>query len=258
MRFVALFDIHYGQERAASGRLHPIHNTRALAPIFKFLDDFQPEAFIFGGDQIDFGEISHWNKHRRMSLEGLRLIDSIHGFKRDILDRVDRLLPANATKIFHIGNHTDWLFDLLEENPALAGLIDLDRELQLTARDWRIIPLDGVSRLGKLYFAHGHQIKGGEYPSKAAVLHFERNIAFGHHHTYQIYTKTSAIDATEVKAGIAVPCLCRRDLRYGEGKPNRWSNGFLWGIVQPNGHFTAQVTLIDRGRFYANGKLYVA
>lgn len=220
------------------------------------MEDFKPNAFVFGGDQHDFGEISHWNKAKRLSLEGLRLIDSIQGFRRDLLDVVDQLLPTHSIKSYHLGNHEDWLKDLLDENPALEGSIDLDALLGLTSRGWRVVPLEQASKLGKLHFVHGQQIKGGEHVAKAAVTHFERSIRFGHHHTYQVYTKTAALDARDVHTGIAVPCLCRRDLKYGEGKPNRWVNGFLYGTIFPDGNFTDQVVIISDGRFHANGKTY--
>lgn len=231
---------------------------RAIEPIFKFIEDFKPNAFVFGGDQLDLGEISHWNKSRRLSTEGLRVLDSLQGFRREIIDPVDQLLPKNAIKHYHLGNHEDWLSDLLEENPALDGLVNVDAVLDLTTRQWKVVPLDESSRLGKLFFVHGHQVKGGEHVAKAAVTHFERSIRFGHHHTFQVYTKTSALDARDVHTGVCVPCLCRRDLKYGEGKPNRWVNGFLWGTIFPDGSFTDQVSLIVDGKFSALGKTYRA
>lgn len=252
-----MFDIHYGFERVNRHK-KAIHNMKAIEPIFRFMEDWQPNAFVFGGDQLDLGEISHWNKSRRLSLEGLRLVDSLEGFRREILDPIEQLLPNNAIARYHLGNHEDWLNDLLEENPALDGLLDVDKVLQLRARKWDVVPIEKSSKLGKLHFVHGHQVKGGEHVAKAAVTHFERSIRFGHHHTYQVYTKTSALDAKDVHTGVAVPCLCRRDLRYGEGSPNRWVNGFLYGTIFPDGSFTDQVAIIVDGKFSALGKTYRA
>lgn len=223
-----------------------------------FLADWKPQALVLGGDQMDFSEISHWNKSKRLSMEGLRLVDTLHGFRRELLDPLDQLLPKGAIKRAHLGNHEDWLQDLIEENPALDGLINLGEQSGLNARGYDVLPLNTVSRLGKLLFLHGHQVKGGEHVAKAAVTQYERSIRFGHHHTYQVYTKTSALDANDFKTGVAVPCLCRRDLAYGEGKPNRWANGFLWGTIFPDGSFTDTVTIIVNGRFSANGKTYRA
>lgn len=253
-----MFDVHYGKERLSTRHYKPIHSMKAIEPIFRFMEDWKPNAFIFGGDQFDFAEISHWNKSRRLSMEGLRLIDSIKGFKNEILTEVEKRLPQHATKVFHVGNHTDWLFDLIEENPALDGIIDLDQQLDLTAHGWKTIPLGKVSHLGKLFFAHGDQIKGGEHIAKAGVTHFQRSIRFGHHHTFQAFTNTSALDARDVHTGMCVPCLCRRDLKYGEGKPNRWVNGFLYGTVFPDGSFSDTVAIIVDGKFSALGKTYRA
>lgn len=231
---------------------------RSIEPIFRFMEDWKPTTFIFGGDQLDLGEISHWNKSRRLSMEGLRLVDSLKGFHREVMTEIEKRIPHGAVKRFHLGNHEDWLIDLVEENPALDGIVDLDHQLNLTLNGWTVMPLGKVSRLGKLFFCHGDQIKGGEHIAKAGVTQFERSIRFGHHHTYQVYTKTSALDARDVHTGISVPCLCRRDLKYGEGKPNRWVNGFLWGTIFPDGSFTDQVTIIVDGKFSANGKTYRA
>jgi hypothetical protein len=256
LRFVAMYDIHYGKERLSTRHYRNTHSMKAITPIFKFMDDFKPNAFVFGGDQNDFGEISHWTKHQRLSNEGLRLIDSLHGFKRDVLDEVDSRLPKGAEKIYILGNHERFLLDLLDENPALEGILDIDRELDLTARGWKIIQMRDSAHLGKLHFIHGQQIAGGEHVAKNAVTSYERSIRFGHAHTYQVYCKTSALDANDFKTGVCVPCLCIRDMKYGEGKPNRWANGFLWGYVAKNGSFNDYVSIIVNGRFMANGRHY--
>jgi hypothetical protein len=252
-----MFDAHYGFERLSTRHYKPIHNMKAIEPIFRFMEDFKPNAFVFGGDQLDLGEVSHWNRAKRLSMEGLRLSETIEGFRRDIQDEVEKRMAPKSTLLWHEGNHENWLMDLVDENPALDGLLNLQQLLGLGDR-WRFVPQGKTSRLGKLYFAHGDQIKGGEHIAKAGVLHWEKSIRFGHHHTYQVFTKTSALDARDTHTGVSVPCLCRRDLKYGEGKPNRWVNGFLWGTIYPDGSFTDQVTIIVDGKFYANGKTYRA
>ena len=80
---------------------------------------------------------------------------------------------------------------------------------------------------------------------------------FGHHHTYQVYTKTSSIDSNG-HTGIAIPCLCRKGPRYGGGSPNRWVQGFHWGYVGgPNNTFNDYVSVIINGVATINGKSYV-
>jgi hypothetical protein len=106
-----------------------------------------------------------------------------------------------------------------------------------------------------MVFVHGDQIKGGQNPAKWAVDAYNRNIFFGHHHTHQAFTKVTALD-TNGHTGTAVPCLCKRDPNYGEGSPNRWMQGFLYGWYDSKG-FNATVVIIINGRAIIEGKTYV-
>ena len=81
---------------------------------------------------------------------------------------------------------------------------------------------------------------------------------FGHFHTYQAYTKLSAIEANG-HTSIAVPCLAHKLPKYGGGTPNKWMQGFLYGAVDgPQGAFGDSVAIIVNGRSVINGKVYEA
>ena len=70
------------------------------------------------------------------------------------------------------------------------------------------------------------------------------------------YCKTSALDIKQPKTGVVVPCLCSRSPKYGEGKPNRWVQGFNYGYIRPDGTYSDYVALIVEGRVIVNGKEY--
>jgi hypothetical protein len=87
-------------------------------------------------------------------------------------------------------------------------------------------------------------------------LAYERNIRFGHFHTFQAFTKTSAVDMYG-HTGIAVPCLCHKNPNYGGNSPNKWMQGFLWGwIDKETGGFNDYVTIITHGKAAVLGKVY--
>jgi hypothetical protein len=122
---------------------------------------------------------------------------------------------------------------------------------------WEVVPLGGAFNLGKLTFIHGDQLSGGEGAAKAGVISYERNLRFGHYHTFQVATKNSPLDYKHAKTGIAVPCLCKKGPSYGKGRPNRWASGFNWGFVGEKGNFTDYVTVMVDGEFIGpSGKLY--
>lgn len=214
-----------------------------------FAQDFKPDVWIHGGDMLDCGVISHHNKKKPGNVEGLRLLaDAQDGYETFIK-------PVTAKeKVYIIGNHEDWLNDLIVETPALEGIIDIRKLLRLDS--WKVVEQGGVYNLGKLSFLHGDTVKGGEHIAKAAVINYERNVRFGHHHTAQLYTKNSPIDYKNAKTGMAVGCLCTKDPKYGESKPNRWSQGFLYGYVGDGGYFNDYYVAIIDGKAWANGKIY--
>lgn len=250
--FVA--DTHVGWERKG-GRKRPIHDLKAWGATMKFTQDFKPDVFIFGGDILDCGPISHHNKAAgKRKTEGFRLMKDAETCKREYIDPIKKLAIPDIRYI--VGNHEDWLEDLIDDTPELEGAFSISSLLGLDHKI-KVLPQGSLTKVGKITFAHGDQIKGGEHTAKAAVVNYdEQNIVFGHYHTYQQYTKTSPVENKLPRTGTIVPCLCAKDPAYNEGKPNRWAQGFYYAYMQPDGLFTSYVPLIIEGRFVADGKLY--
>lgn len=252
-RFAAVFDLHWGYE-SSNGHKKPLHDLRAWNTTLQFLSDFKPHDFFFGGDILDCGVISHWNKDKPRKTEGFRLLRDAEECRVQAIEAVSALLPPGGRRVFLQGNHEAWIDQLLDRDPGLEGLFDIKSLLCL--QKWEVIDQGRGASYGKLYFLHGDTIKGGEHIAKAGVITYERNVRFGHHHTYQTYTKTSPIDIKLPKTGIAVPCLCSKDVDFMKRTPNKWVQGFLWGYATPTGPFTDHVAVIVNGQLVENGKVY--
>jgi hypothetical protein len=189
-------------------------------------------------------------------MEGLRLQDDYRDFRTEFLGPLESLLPAHCAKRVHKGNHEDWVDQYIDENPALSGIMDIDENVGYTANGWKMFKQGEASRIGKLYIVHGDNISGGVHVAKSAVEMYERNIRFGHFHTHQTFTKTAALDVSQCKTGVAVPCLCTREASYGKGAPNRWLTGFNVGYLFPDGTFTDTVIVMVNNKFHWNGLTY--
>ena len=251
-KFIYLTDLHWGYERKGGHKI-PLHDQKALNVALQFIEDFKPDHVILGGDILDCGCISHHNHGKPGAVEGFRLMGDAQELRDALITPIEAAKPKSLTYI--VGNHEDWLTDLVDQIPALEGIVDVRSLLKLDKR-WKIVPQGEAHRHGKLVFIHGDQVKGGEHSAKWAAMAYEANVRFGHHHTMQVYTKTSAIEANG-HTGIAVPCLCRKGPKYGGGAPNRWMQGFLWGYTGgPDGCFNDYVTVIVNGKSMINGKLY--
>ena len=250
-KFVALFDLHWGYARQGGHKV-PLHDQRALDVALQFVSDFKPHHTILGGDILDCGAISHHNDGKPGEVEGLRIRQDAQEARKELILPVESYTKDRL--VYHIGNHEDWLQDLVMRCPPLEGLVEAEHILSLGKR-WEVVEVGGISRLGKLHFVHGEHVKTQNL-AKAAVETYERNIRFGHHHTYQVYTKTSPVESNG-HTGVAVPCLCRKDPTYGKQAPNKWKQGFLYGYVDcPDNTFNDYVAVIVNGKVTIGGKTY--
>lgn len=253
-RYVNLFDAHYGHE-LKGGHRKPLHDQKAIDLVLKFCSDFKPTHLTFGGDMLDCGVISHWKENKHRQVEGLRLLKETDGCMADLVKPAAATIAKEGKLVYHVGNHCQWLEDYVDANPSMESLVDLDKLLNLTQTGWKIIPLGGASKLGKLYIVHGDQIGGGIHVAKRALEIYQRNIHFGHLHTHQVWTSVAPLD-DEPKQGVAIPGLCQRNPGYSKDGPNRWVQGFEYGWLEPGGNFHSKVVVMINGRFYAEGKLY--
>ena len=65
----------------------------------------------------------------------------------------DKRLPKGCDKRFFYGNHEDWYFQLIEEYPALEGLLEPKTELKLIERGYKVYDtINNIEKIGKLNF----------------------------------------------------------------------------------------------------------
>jgi len=263
-KFVALFDVHVGWEWAQTGGkrvVRPTHNEPAIRATLDFVQDFAPDVLIFGGDQINCGPVSHWLKGKPRLVEGFRLKTEFDKFQTLFHD----VLCGGAENVWLDGNHEAWIHQLVDEQPGLEGMVEAHSYLGGSGV-WKHIVSQGEmyqlahgARKAKLYFVHGDSVlQARQYrsPARALVEAYNRNIRAGHVHTYDAYTKKSPIDKQDYHSGVIVPALASRDPYYVKSAPSNFMHGFEYGWFWPDGEFTDNIVVINRGQFTVNGKRY--
>ena len=239
-RGVALFDIHY-----------PEHTQECMNVVYKFLKDFKPDYLVLGGDQMDFGCISHHNKGKFRLLENARLKRDYKGFQTNILDKLEDNIPANCKRWFMIGNHEYWIERLVDDNPQLEGLVEVEENLNL--KNWKIIPFNETLTIGEINFIHG--IWCNKYHAEKNIRIYNKNIFSGHVHTNQIFTVVSPINSLP-RQGVSVGCLCNKNMDYMHEKPSAWIHQFMYWYELGDGTFRYYLVTIINGVAVINGKLY--
>lgn len=234
---------------------HPYYDKRTMDAVNEFIFDYDPDELVYMGDQLSLDCISYWNKNKPLLKEGQRLIKDYHNFDNEILKVHENITRQDIRRTFIIGNHEERITTYVEENPELQGFLDVETNLNLYERGYKVVPFGKVHKVGKLYVMHGRY--WNMYHAKKTVDVFEGNVVYAHVHNPQMFTKISPIDAKGYHMATSLPCLCNIEPDYKKNAPNHWVNGF--GIVEhlpATGFFNLYTIIIIEGSFMWNGKYY--
>src|SRR5690349_17581555 len=117
---VSAFDSHY-----------PHVDKGTWGAVLDFVKRNKVGLFVFGGDNLDCGSISHHTKSKPIFRPRGQMKRDLDGFRKAMLEPVERLLPKDCVKVWLTGNHEDWAAQMIEEQPELEGLLDFPAYLNL-------------------------------------------------------------------------------------------------------------------------------
>jgi len=231
----------------------PYHNETCIRAILQLMDDEQFDGHIKLGDFMDMEPISHWNKNKKKTLEGRRLLDD-YVVGNALLDEFDKRLPANAEKHYFWGNHELWYNQFIEELPAWDGFGNPTKELKLIERGYTVYPYNHIEPFGRLNVTHG--MYASVDSTKTHLEKLKTNVMFAHTHT-QAEKYSSSEARVLAMGGYNVGCLCDMAPDYMKGKAHKWTHGFaVLTVEKKTGYFFVDLIRIIEGKFIRNCKLY--
>lgn len=233
----------------------PSHDEHTLKAVEQYLADQVWDEVVYLGDFMDFDCISHHNKDNLRAVSGKTVMkDYDQGL--EILIRHQKLAPKAKFTLLE-GNHEDRVERYINANPQMEGMIEVELGLELRRRrvKWvRSWSKGEVYRIGKARFIHG--IYTNQFHSKKTVEAFGDNIFYGHTHDIQEFSKEMKGDNKTI-VGQSLGCLCRYDMGYMKGRPNKWQQGFGVFHFRDDGYFNYFVVRIFKHSFVSpEGKLY--
>jgi hypothetical protein len=234
----------------------PEHDEKAVDAFCEFARWYKPHGLINLGDFMEMGGVSPWpttDGEPKMFVEDVKVAKSV-------LEKIDKAVgPQCVYKRFIIGNHEDWLNQLLVRQVPefMYGLEDIGVNLKiqdiLGLKDlgYRIIPLNEILRLGDAHFIHGYYT-----PKHHAAKHldvFGVNIYYGHLHDVQSH---SGVSVKGMYESMSLGCLRTLQAKFLKGKPNNWAHAFGIFEFKIDGTYTRYVPIIIDGKFSFNGKVF--
>lgn len=235
--------------------LHEPYNI-PLKAILDFAHDWKPHFIQYLGDATNAESVNHWKLDRGYNPDVASIKIDYKNLEDNILLPFKKSCPKART-IYHIGNHEDWFYQMLLRHTYLEGFCEFEKNIDLDKYKMEVIPLNGFKNFGHLYFTHGNYASG-DFHAKKMVLHYRKNIRYGHIHDEQSYSVQSPMDSEEKMVGKSIGCLCiPSKMDYLKKKPHKWINSFHIAYIRDDGDFNDYVIVVSRGKFTApNGKVY--
>ena len=227
----------------------PYHDSRSVNAVLQYVNENYWDGLLQLGDFMDWDFISRWTKDNARRIEGQRFLKEYEGANKflDLLQSAARNKNKDAQIIILEGNHDNRIEQVIDKEPKLEGMIEMEKNLHFAERRityWKYWTHRKPYKIGKALFIHGQYTNDAH--AKKHALNFNRNLFYGHTHDRQLYTKTTMGQSIQAES---LGTLSKYDLAYMGKKPSNWMQCFATFYFQANGNFNHYVTNVINHEF---------
>lgn len=210
----------------------PFHNPRAWNLFLKASKLLRPKHIACIGDFADFYAVSDHDKSK----------DRVNRFQEELedvqvgLDELDALGAKH--KHFIAGNHENRLDRWLMKHQEMAGVLSVEKLLDLRKRGWSYTPYKHHTNIGKVHITHdvGVASRGAIFRSMDLYQH---SIVTGHTHRLMYVVEGTAM-GNEPKVAASFGWLGDVEavdyMNLAKARAS-WALGFGYGILNPRTGF---------------------
>lgn len=214
--------------------------------VLRFKNDFKPDIKVHIGDNWDLRNLRGGasDEEKNPSLEE----DWKAGFKF-----LDDFFSGGGENHLLFGNHDARIFYAANSNSghtrdyANEKIAEIKKECRrLKIKTYPYDAALGVCKIGKLTCIHGYHAGSTAARSHANVY---GNCIFGHVHT----NESAPVSSLEPAEARSIGCMCKRDMAYINAKTGKlkWSQGWAYGFLFPDGTYQLYTTRKIKGKFHA-------
>lgn len=239
----------------------PYHDKRALRAVLDFIGQYQPDEVHSVGDEVDFPQISRWNRGMAGEYKG-DLQAHCDAFGRAFAQPLRRVYigPAHVER----SNHMDRPLTYVRNRaPGLMGLKALEVPALLDFDKYGIEYHSEPYELAPGWLiAHGDEGASSRVPGGTAMALARKwgySVVCGHTHKLGIQHEHMAVNSklTRERFGFEVGNLMNlKSAHYLKAGHANWQQGFGILYVEKNRVTPAPVFIRPNGTFVVEGKTY--
>lgn len=236
----------------------PFQDDRAIELSCKIIEYIKPTAIVYLGDNVDWHQISNFDKDPRRIIELQNEIDAFHQVDRSIMSAAGKGVP----RYYILGNHEDRLRRYQSGHPEISEIRGMQFDSMLgLGPSFNPIPnlqlIDGEInwRNGRFVAKHGKIVrKWSGYSAKAELDAENTSGISGHTHRASVYSMTTrARSISWYESG----CLCSLEPSYMRN-PN-WQHAISIGHFngdKTTDFFHIDLILLSKYQAIAGGKYF--
>jgi hypothetical protein len=236
-----------------------LEHKPTLDIMMQILKDYDFDEIVNGGDATDFGDLSEYDYFEDIEADFKKEKIRYEQFMFDI-----KTLQPNAKFVELYSNHfNDRAFRVSRrgdfkkygvEDTAFKFFTDLSFPY-----DYR------TDNALEVYYPFEQQRIGGIHGIKHSMnvakdtgnAMGSRDIFHFHTHTVQTFTYTNETPYNKASRFYALPCCCKKDLKYRRNMTTRWVNGFaILTYLPETDYYSLDFVIVEDGTAVYNGKVY--
>jgi hypothetical protein len=238
----------------------PGSSKERFTKLGQLIVDRLPDRIVVMGDFSTCASLSHWDKNKRLTIEGKRYKEDVKSAKEAIKEIFGPLWTLQASQIeeevlvydpeiiWLLGNHEEWVRMYTVYNPAMSGYLDIVEDLELEKFCNQIVPYKKYIEIEGIIFSHV-PMNGGNIPvsGKHAIFRAQdqcsKSQVFAHTHRWEHISNQRHGDDDIIQT-LSVGYFDYEKEEYCEDAPLGWWAGITMLTHWKPGRFDcAQISL---------------
>lgn len=242
------------------GDLHfNLQHQASINILMQISSEYEFDEVISGGDGVDFGELSHYdfledidNNFRDEKLQYECFLFNLKKLqpRAKFIELYSNHFDDRAFKVSRSGDFKR--YGMQDEAYKMFTSLNFKFDYRTKHSLEKYYPLN-QNRIG---FIHG--VKHNDHVAKMTGLALGvSDIGFFHTHQVQTYTYTNETPDRSANRFYALPCMCKKDLKYRRNNPSRWSNGFcILNYDLKTDYYSLEYIIVENDMAIYRDKIY--